>query len=362
MAVKNVTMGSVHSFAHNNVAREEGKWFTNDQDRLNLALLLVPGWVNDKGLTSVMPMNDTEIAQAISEREAERAALVAVQDSMVLRVEGKKIELFPCDIVAAWDRLYKNGDGFTIPKYARLSCFRRGASLPYMLAITAKLGLPGYTRLDVTILDEPTELEKITATMTENEKEQGRKYLSELERLRGGYAMFRAGASDPQMRAALNSVGQKIHGICLVNRMFPEEHLIEKILDGRIAFGPINKTDVCRAGKNAKLTREQVYEIFTPVKAADEPRRAKNKDCDLLMEQTEVEVVGMVLEAIKTNRLGDLAKLDKIRHELNDVMAKHGLSWTAPAIRARMEAELSHDPDNPAPPPLTESSEDDSEA
>jgi len=328
---------------HENICRS-GVLFKDTKEMCTLAAELMPGFKSELGVILGYTLDNAGKQDAIQTLEEERTYWQRITD--VLSVFDKEsnivVRVPPTMIVTAFEKLYYDSKGnLKVPAYGAITGNRRHQA--WVLAQAARLSC-GKTLLadwPVVVQDFESALERGLACIAGNVGiDNGRLKLGPADIVQSANRIYMLGGKEADLaKAGFNrGMRQKLWVICDLNRKFPELNLVDRIVSGKIDFGPLDK-EVMRI-----LSQGQAKNNIEPAgldevsSYFDNPREKKKNDLkilsktqmDNLIARYPVDIVRETLFAVRANKSQNLEKFIKFAEQINKLTRELGIT-VAPA-------------------------------
>ena len=332
---QNVNLGAIHPFHEDENISRHGNLFVDEKDLVSLSVLLLPGWNPQLGLCGLYPLSEDRIAAAVVERKATHEAMKLAQNDVTVKIDEKtKIVIGASDRLRSWESSHVNAAGKIIaPKYGVVCAFRRVEAIKQLVnAVLLKQGIEQLLEIPATIKEYVSDLERYTDTIRENTgKIEGARLLSNADTVKAAQKLYHEMATQQTFRQTWKvGMAQKLWAICELDKRFNDVGIVDGLLEGSIAFGPLDKERLRRLHTDADVTEEQVAEYVDNPVRTNKPKMANRTDIEKIVKQFPIAIVAFTASAIldaDTNRVNRLlAAKDEINAAVDAILTSHKIS------------------------------------
>ncbi len=319
--IKVLLLSLVHSLTGTNVSRV-GDAFKDKADLSGLAGELANGYDPSKGLIKIRELSPDEITQAMTERESMLKTLSDATDSydVPMRVgERDKVSVPAAEVLRAWTTLFVDAKGhIKAPKYGVVSGHRRTSVMPLAQAARRIAGLPTESEIPFDIREYTSTLGWNADCVQENMLAiAGRRALGTADKVAAAVHLYEhAGRESDLVKIGYKrGSAQKLFSFCRLNAAFPDEKILDRVIDGQIDFNGLDKEIMRSIAASGDI---QALKDYLNKPKANAPKVASGKEIRTYAEQNPVIVVKYVLNAVLANDMGRVNALIPHTKPLNE--------------------------------------------
>jgi len=313
-----------------------------------LASELSPGYNPALGVPTIEKLDKEGRAEALAELEAEEAWIHSLSEPInvfdkTVGENGEKVRVTPENLLKAFETRHKVDGKLVAPEYGFITANRRGKAMNIRNAALLTLGKEPVMEWPCTLVKYENALERGVACLAGNMSiDNGRLRVSVVDLIMTTMRLIAIGGIEADLVKAgvKRGTAQKLVSLVNLNNKFKDLKLVEKVCNGDIDWGPLNK-DTMRVlyqgqvetkTKEAKEpgTKAEVEEYFNnPGDKKNAPKILSKPKMDAIINANPVEIICEVVFSIRHNHPENLSKFVDHADEINALTRKLGLTGGA---------------------------------